>query len=219
MDEKTEEEKDEILKDFLKQCGAKPTSPGLSVMPMSFSVLLLFGLCGFVSFRVGFLWGVCRLVSRREQPRQGRALAHAARHARRARPDDQGLWPPPAYTGKAAHEERQKGTDRLWTLGHRPPPAAPSNLRWRPPAAAARSNPAALGRPRLGWVGAAGRIAPGGPGSDGNLGHPAYLLIFQVSNVRSSGFTDSARRLSTVGTLDDSLDRVCARGSKDRRHK
>ena len=107
MDENTKEEKDQVLKDFLKQCGARPTSPGLSAMLMSFSVVFLLCVCGLVSFSVGLLRGARRLVARREQPRQGRALTHAARHARRARPGDQGLWPPPAYTGKAAHEERQ----------------------------------------------------------------------------------------------------------------
>ena len=76
-----------------------------------------------ITFRGLFVEVQCMVcvgfVSRSEEPRQGRALAHGALHAHRARPDDQGLWPPPAFTGRGSPAEPQESQEKLWTLGRR----------------------------------------------------------------------------------------------------
>ena len=56
-------------------------------------------------------------VSRSEEPRPRRALAHDSLLAHRARPDDQGLWPPPAFSRGGSQAEQQESQERLGTLG------------------------------------------------------------------------------------------------------
>jgi hypothetical protein len=59
-------------------------------------------------------------VSRSEEPRPRRALAHDSLLARRARPDDQGLWPPPAFSRGGSQAEPPESQERLGTLGRGP---------------------------------------------------------------------------------------------------
>ena len=66
-------------------------------------------------------------VSRSEEPRQGRALAHAVLLAHCARPDDEGLRPPPAFSERGYPAEHQDSQDKVGgPLGKAPPGAAGS---------------------------------------------------------------------------------------------
>ena len=178
---------------------------------VSFSLMCCLGFCGIVSLMSGFCGGACRLVSRREEPRQGRALAHAALHARRARPGHQVLWPPPAFSGRGAPAECQESQARIWTLGQRRPPAicaggppaaaVARNLRFGPPAAAAPRN-LRCGSPAAAALGTLRRRLPSA--APAALGRPRLGGARRVG--RSGGMSErwcggrASRDQSTMGS-------------------